>query len=315
MNIPPPGRMVDVGGRRLHVHIAGQGRPCVVLEAGIAASSLSWALVARRAAELTTVVTYDRAGFGWSDPAPHRSTALDAARDLALLLGKAGIPDPVVLVGHSFGGLIARIFQQIYPERTSGLVLVDPVCRTEWREASEARKRMLGRGVLLSRRGELLARLGVVRLALHLLMSGSRTIPKLLARVSAGRGAGVTERLTGEVRKMPPELWPAVAAHWSEARCFHAMADALENLPVSVTQLDENLSLGNLPIAVLSAASASAEAMREHEHDAALSTRGDHIVVPGSGHWMQLDAPDDVVQAVRRLIEPPDPHVYPTLRT
>lgn len=293
---------MDVGGRRLHVNVMGQGGPVVILEGGIAASSLSWALVAKQVAEFTTVVTYDRAGFGWSDPAPHRCTALDSARDLALLLDRAGVEGPLVLVGHSFGGLIVRVFEQEYAERVAGLVLVDPVSRAEWREACEQRKRMLARGVLLARRGELLARLGVVRLALNLLMSGSRTIPKLLARVSAGRGASVTERLTGEVRKMPRELWPAVAAHWSEARCFRAMANALENLLVSIAQIDERRVLGDLPIIVLSAASSSAQAIREHEHDAGLSTRGEHRVVSGSGHWMQLDAPDAVVEAVRRLV-------------
>jgi len=312
VKLPPPGRMVDVGGRSLHVNVLGHGSltgplygglsPVVVLEAGIAASSLSWALVAKQVAAFTTVVTYDRAGFGWSDPAPHHSTALDAARDLALLLDKAEMEGPFLLVGHSFGGLIVRVFEQEFSGRTTGLVLVDPVCRSEWRDPGEQRKRMLARGVMLSRRGEFLARLGVVRLALNLLLSGSRTIPKILARVSAGRGAGVTERLTGEVRKMPRELWPAVAAHWSEARCFQAMADALANLPISVTQLDETRSLGDLPVVVLSAASASAQAMSEHEHDARLSTRGEHRIVPGSGHWMQLDAPEAVVEVIRALV-------------
>jgi pimeloyl-ACP methyl ester carboxylesterase len=75
------------------------------------------------------------------------------------------------------------------------------------------------------------------------------------------------------------------------------MADSLENLPVSVTQIDERRSLGDLPIVVLSAA-----ATAEHEHDAGLSTRGDHRVVHGSGHWMQLDAPDAVVDAIRRIM-------------
>jgi pimeloyl-ACP methyl ester carboxylesterase len=293
--------MVDIGGRRLHIDVRGQGSPTVILEAGIAASSLSWSLVVTQVAEFTTVVTYDRAGFGWSDPAPHGCTAIDSARDLALLIDEAEIHGPFVLVGHSFGGLIVRIFQQQNPAQVAGLVLVDAVSRNEWRDTGEQRKRMLARGVMLSRRGELLARLGVVRLALNLLLSGSRTIPKILARVSAGRGAGITERLTGEVRKMPRELWPAVAAHWSEARCFHAMADALENLPLSVTQLDENRSLGDLPVVVLSAVGASAVALSEHEHDARLSTRGQHGIIPNSGHWMQLDAPDVVAEAIRQV--------------
>jgi pimeloyl-ACP methyl ester carboxylesterase len=302
--IPPPGRMVDVGGRRLHVNVAGSGSPTVILEAGIAASSLSWALVVNQIAEVATVVTYDRAGFGWSDPASHRCTALDSTQDLALLVDRAEIRGPLLLVGHSFGGLIVRLFEQTYPGRVAGLVLVDPVCRAEWREAGEQRRRMLARGVTLSRRGALLARLGVVGLGLKLLASGSRTIPKMLARVSAGHGAGVTERLTEEVRKMPRELWPAVAAHWSQARCFRAMADSLENLPMSVTQIDETRSLGNLPIIVLSAASASAQAIAEHEHDSRLSARGEHTVVPFSGHWMQLDAPDAVRAAVARVLVP-----------
>lgn len=302
MKIPPTGRMVDIGGRRLHVNVTGQGGPAVVLEAGIAASSLSWAIVAKKVAGLATIISYDRAGFGWSDPAPHGCTALDGARDLAALLERMRIAGPFLLVGHSFGGLLVRVFQQQYPERVAGLVLVDPVVRAEWRNADERRKQMLARGVMLSRRGAVLARLGIVGLALKLLLSGSRFIPKLLAKVSAGRGAGVAERLTGEVRKMPPELWPAIAAHWSEARCFRAMANSLENLPVSVTQLDESRDLDSLAVVVLSAANAEAQAIAEHERDARLTPRGEHRLVPNTGHWMQLDAPDAVVEAISAVI-------------
>jgi pimeloyl-ACP methyl ester carboxylesterase len=303
MKIPVPGQMFDIGGPRLHAQVKGQGRPVVVLEAGIAASSLSWSLVQKQVAEFATVLSYDRAGFGWSDLPLHRSTALDAARDLALMLECAGFGrGPFVLVGHSFGGLVVRVFEEQYPERVAGLVLVDPVSRREWREADGRRMQMLARGVTLSRRGAVLARMGVVRLALRLLTGGSRKIPKLLARAAAGQGASVTERLTGEVRKMPQELWPAVAAHWSEPRSFRAMANTLEGLPASVTQVDETRSLGNLPLIVLSAACATAKAMEEHDHDAGLSHCGKHIVVPGTGHWMQLDAPDAIVDAVRQVI-------------
>jgi pimeloyl-ACP methyl ester carboxylesterase len=297
MNFPPPGRLVDIGGRRLHASATGCGKRVVVLESGIAASSLSWALAAPKVSEFARVITYDRAGLGWSDAATHKCTSVDAADDLARLLDTMGGAEPVIIAGHSFGGLIARIFQQRFPERVSGLVLVDPVVRAEWRAMTPT----LRRGVALSRRGATLARLGVVSVALKLLMSGSRSIPKMLARVSAGRGASVTERLTGEVRKMPPELWPAIASHWSQARSFRAMADTLENLPVSVGQLDAERLLGDLPVTVLSAAGANELALAEHRHDAGLSTRGEHAVVPGSGHWMQLDAPDAVVDAIRRV--------------
>ena len=302
--MPPPGRLLDIGGRRLHVDIVGHGPAQVVLEAGLAATSVSWALVTKRVAEFATVITYDRAGLGWSDPAPSGYTALDAARDLATLLDRTERHGPLLFVGHSFGGLIVRVFEQLYPERVAALLLVDPVCRSEWRAPNEERRKTLAHGVLLSRRGELLARLGVVRLALALVLSGSRTMPKLLARFSAGRGAELTERLAGEVGKMPRELWPVVASHWSNARSFRTMANALENLPVSVAQLDESRSLGDLPIVVLSAANTNAEGLREHEHDARLSTRGEHRVVEDTRHWIQLDAPEAIVEAIRTLTPP-----------
>jgi pimeloyl-ACP methyl ester carboxylesterase len=295
--------MVDVGGRQLHIDLRGHGGPVVILEAGIAASSISWSLVQDRIAEFTTVVSYDRAGFGWSrHAAPHRPTALAAAEELARLLERAGIAPPFILVGHSFGGLIVRIFQQTFPEKVTGLVLVDPITRIEWARATPQRKKTLARGVALSRRGAFLAHMGIVKLALKLLMAGSRVIPKLVAKASAGKGASVTERLTGEVRKLPREFWPIVAAHWSEAACFEAMADSLEKLPVSVRQIQEARTLGDLPIIVLSASTSDELAIREHEQDARLSTRGEHIVVPGAGHWIQLDQPDTVIDAIKRVL-------------
>ncbi len=300
MRIAAPGRMVN----GLHVWASGHGKPAVVLEAGIAASSVSWSLVQPQVAEFTRVLSYDRAGFGWSTAAGGTGTARDAAGELHRMLEQSGESGPYVLVGHSFGGLIVRVFQQMFPEKVAGLVLVDPVLRSDWRVPTEARRRMLGRGVMLSRRGALLARMGIVRMALKLLMSGSRRIPQAMARVSAGNGASVTDRLAGEVRKMPREHWPAIAQHWGEAKSFRAMADNLENLPVSAAQLDEHAGLGDLPMVVLSAAKGQAQpaAPAEHLHDAGLSSVAEHILVPHSGHWMQLDAPDAVIAAVRRVV-------------
>jgi pimeloyl-ACP methyl ester carboxylesterase len=290
--------MVEVEGRELHVNAEGTGRPIVVLEAGIAASSLSWCLVSERIAEFATVVSYDRAGLGWSDPAAGGWTALDAAQDLALMLERSDFPAPFVLVGHSFGALIVRLFEQLHPQRVAGMVLVDPVVRSEWREPGEQRSRMLARGVSLSRRGAWLARAGVVGLALKMLTGGSPRIPRLLARAAAGNGAGVTSRLAGEVGKMPCELWPAIAAHWSESRSFVTMANNLEQLPVSAAQIDENRGLRDLPLVVLSAGRDNPE----HDRDARLSTRGEHVVIANSGHWMQLDAPEAVVAAVTQVV-------------
>ena len=302
-SIPYPGKLIDVGGRNLHALLRGKGDPLVVFEAGIAASSLSWALVEPAVAEFTSVLSYDRAGLGWSDPAPHRSAALDAARDLALLLDALGYTKSVLLVGHSFGGVIARIFQQQYRERVCGMVLLDPVAPGEWRDMPAFRKTMLARGVALSRPGETLARAGVVGLALRMLLNGSAVIPKMMGRASAAKGGlRMAERLAREVGKLPRELWPAVASHWSQARCFRAMGNALESLPISVHQIEEKLPLGDFPLVVLSAADSTRDAILEHAADARLSTRGRHLVLANTGHWIPLDAPAAVVGAIKETI-------------
>jgi len=302
MKLPPPGRMIDIGGHRLHVQISGESGPSVILESGLAATSLTWALVQPLIAQFAHVMSYDRAGLGWSDDATRPATALNAVQDLEALLDRAGLPAPFLLVGHSFGGLIARIFQQRHPELVAGLVLVDPVVRDEWREPTAQRRAMLGRGVMLSRRGATLARIGVVRFALTRLTSGSQRVPGLLGKIFAGRGAGTANRLVGEVRKIPREHWPAVAAHWSEERAFRTMADYLENLPLSVSQLDEHRNLGDLPVIILSSGNSSPEGLAEHDRDVRLSTRGEHVVVPDTGHWINLDAPAVIAGAVRRIL-------------
>jgi pimeloyl-ACP methyl ester carboxylesterase len=305
MTLALPDRMVDIGGRRLHVQISGErsgAGPTVVLEAGLAATSLSWATVQPLIAEFAQVASYDRAGLGWSDNAVATATARNAVDDLHLLLGRAGLQSPYILVGHSFGGLIVRIFQQLYPDRVAGLVLVDPVVRSQWGKPDDQHRKMLARGATLSRRGAFLARLGIVRFALARLTGGSQRLPGLLARTFAGKAAGVTNRLVGEVRKIPRELWPAIAAHWSEERAFRIMAEYLENLPLSCGQLDEAPTIGELPIVVLSSANASADTLAEHAREARLSTRGEHLVVPDTGHWINLDAPEAIAAAVRRVM-------------
>src|SRR5579859_6658823 len=116
---PPPGRMLDVGGRRLHVYETGQGSPTVLLEAGIAATSLSWRPVQDAIARFARVASYDRAGLGWSDAAS-TLTLNQQVDDLHALL--AELPPPYILVGHSFGGLIIRAYASRYPSETAGLV-------------------------------------------------------------------------------------------------------------------------------------------------------------------------------------------------
>jgi pimeloyl-ACP methyl ester carboxylesterase len=122
---PPPGRLIDLGGYKLHLNCTGQGKPTVVLSAGAGDASFAWALVQPEAAKLTRVCSYDRSGTAWSDLGPKPRTVYQEAYDLHRLLAKAGEHGPYVLVGHSAGGTVARIFAMQYRKETRGVVLVD----------------------------------------------------------------------------------------------------------------------------------------------------------------------------------------------
>src|SRR5688500_18438562 len=122
---PPPGRLVDVGGYRLHIQCVGAGSPTVVLDAGLGGSSLDWNLVQPELGRSTRVCAYDRAGMGWSDPSPQPRTPRQIADELHTLLTNAGIAEPYVLVGHSLAGKNVRLFRIAHPDQVAGMVLVD----------------------------------------------------------------------------------------------------------------------------------------------------------------------------------------------
>jgi len=124
---PAPGKMVDVGGYRLHIICQGQGSPTVVIEAGANDCSLSWSQVQREVARFTRVCTYDRAGLGWSERSPQPRTAHNLVEGLHTLLARSGVEPPYALVGHSLGGLFVRLYAHEHPDQVAGMVLVDAV--------------------------------------------------------------------------------------------------------------------------------------------------------------------------------------------
>ena len=134
---PPPGRFINLGTHRLHLLEKGQPSPTIVLEAGLMSTMLSWSAIQSRLAQTYRVVSYDRAGLGWSDLGPMPRTADRMVEELHTLLERAAIPPPYVLVGHSFGGLTMPLFAARYPQETLGVVLVDPVAPAEWNPPSD----------------------------------------------------------------------------------------------------------------------------------------------------------------------------------
>ena len=122
----PPGKLVDIGGYSLHLNCTGKKGPTVVLIAGGGDFSFDWNLVQPGVSSFARVCSYDRAGLAWSDPGPTPRTMLQDAYELHALLRAAGIKAPYVLAGHSIGGLIARVYAGQYPREVGAMVLVDP---------------------------------------------------------------------------------------------------------------------------------------------------------------------------------------------
>ena len=122
---PPPGRLVDVGEFKMHSHCTGEGSPTVLLEAGLDDFSIFWSLVQAEIAETTRVCSYDRAGLGWSEPNPSPRTSETMVDELHRLLVNAKVDPPYILVGHSFGGALTRLYAHKYPDEVLGMVLVD----------------------------------------------------------------------------------------------------------------------------------------------------------------------------------------------
>jgi pimeloyl-ACP methyl ester carboxylesterase len=126
---PPSGQLVDAGGHRLHLLVTGTEyqTPTVILEAGASGFSAQWVWVQEGVSSFAKVVSYDRAGLGWSEPSYKQPTALEIARQLHTALENANIQPPYILVGHSFGGDPVRMFASEYPDEVVGVVLVDAV--------------------------------------------------------------------------------------------------------------------------------------------------------------------------------------------
>ena len=207
-----PGTMIDVEGQRLHVVCEGSGRPVVLFESGIAASSLSWTRVLREVGTSTRACAYDRAGLGWSAPSRGPRTVARMLREMQGVLANTAIAGPAVLVGHSFGAFLVCAYASEHPADIAGLVLIDPP--SEWHEVTREQARLLWGGIQLSRVGGVLARVGVVRACLALLTGGAPGVPRNFVRVFGPTAARMLERLVGEVRKLPSEVHPLVQMLW-----------------------------------------------------------------------------------------------------
>ena len=297
---PAPGSLIDVGGRRVHAVCRGHGSPTVLLESGIASSSLSWAIVQPEISKFARVCAYDRAGLGWSDAAASPRTLDGILDDLAAVIAHVGDRERLVLVGHSFGSLLVRAYAARHPEHIAGIVLVDPP--TEWLTMTPERARVLRGGRFIARIGAWLARLGIVRLCLALLTGGVPAAPRGFVKVFGPRVARTVERLVGEVRKLPPDVHPLVQSLWCQPKCFEGMASYFLALEREHASLEHLAPPREIPIVVISGGDQSAEIIAAHTMLSASSANGRHVIARQSAHWVQFDEPQLIVEAVRDLV-------------
>jgi pimeloyl-ACP methyl ester carboxylesterase len=306
---PPPGNLVDLGAHRLHVLEEGRGSPTILLEAGLMSTVLSWSEIQRALAQSYRVVSYDRAGLGWSDLGPMPRTAERMVDDLHALLERAAIPPPYVLVGHSFGGLTMPLFAARYPQETVGMVLVDPVVPAEWDPPSEQDRKRVKVGSTVARRAALLCRIGVIRFVVFLFTSGLKEfagrLVRLISREAPAESASVSSpwfwNLPAEERKM-------AAIFWVQEKFCRTIASQLENLPGSAVRVDELGDFCSKPVVILSATSTPPKRHEQHIAIAQRLPRGRHVFAAHSTHWIMQDQPELVLGAIhdvaRSVLEP-----------
>jgi pimeloyl-ACP methyl ester carboxylesterase len=121
-----PHQLIDIGGRKMNLYCSGQGATTVVFDGPSGEAGWNWFRVQPAVAAHTRACVFDRAGFGFSDPAKRPNTSENVVEDLHKLLAGAGIKPPYVMVGNSLGGANMQVYAYRYPSEVKGLVLVEP---------------------------------------------------------------------------------------------------------------------------------------------------------------------------------------------
>jgi pimeloyl-ACP methyl ester carboxylesterase len=294
------GRWVEIGrGHRLYLLEKGEGEPTVLFEAGIAATNLNWFHIQETVSSFTGTASYDRSGLGWSSPCRTARTPGNIAVELHAMLQCARIKPPYILVGHSFGGLVMRRYALMYPEDVAGIVLLDPMRCEEWPPLNPAKQAAVDLGSRLSRYAILLAHLGLVRLAVTSLLCRSGRISGRLASAAGAGGRHVLGRVTEEVGKMPREVWPIVAAHWSRPGYYAGMCSHVEAVPDTVREMHAAGPIRDIPVLVLTPGKSTP---LSQERLGSIGDNVQQVIAADSAHWIHLDEPDLVIDSISEMV-------------
>jgi len=304
--LPAPGRLVDVGGWSLHLNCSGKvsaAQPTVILEAGTGDFSVEWSLVQPRVATFARVCSYDRAGDGWSELGPHPRTMHQVAYELHTLLGNAGERPPYVLVGHSYGGWLVRVYRSMYPADVAGLVLIDGGADNPWRKMPDGK---------LVRSQDLVAAKKVPAVKTDHPLRIEEIPPQALDAMKAGLPEAVAHANDPPRNKLP--LDAQRMRTWALGRPEHVAAAVNPFVEEELRDLhaehaNGEIALGDLPLAVITRgrtedAGDDLEGLRRKEYVAlaALSRHGAHVVAARSGHHVQIEEPELVATTIRQIV-------------
>lgn len=279
----PPGRLVDVGGHRLHIWCTGSGAPTVVLEAGLGGTAFDWGHVQPAVAEFTQVCSYDRAGMGYSEPGPRPRTSQQIVSELVALLDGSAIRGRVVLVGASAGGWTVRLFAGAHEAQVAGLVLVD--ARHE-----EYGQRLAAAGI--SENPPWVA--WIARLA-----------PEA-AYLGIARGVGFTPGPS--LASLAPPVRGFAQSTGFRSSAFGAAASELRYADESAEEVTSARRQLAIPLVVVSAGrrrgGRAAELLDGLQRDQlTLSKQSCQVTAERSGHGIWLEQPEIVVDAIRATVE------------
>ena len=285
---PRIGHAVDIGGRSLNLYCSGTGSPTVVFESGFGQPGLTWTLVQPRVAKKHRACWYDRAGLGWSDEVSGNRYSDSIAVDLHKLLRAAGIAPPYVLVGHSIAGFHIRVFHAMYPDGVVGLVMVDPSNEDIGTiQGMTPSGRNMPSPVVVHVVDAVVRQIGLWRWFMH--DQGPK--PDSLSQRDWDTICSLRRdrRMIRAVSREGPERGSAAVAK---------RMDALDSVPLVL------LTRGNIfpgPDTVINRRIWS-DWVKLSGELAHRSSRGEQVVVPGSGHFIQYSAPQAVVDAVERVL-------------
>jgi len=276
----PAGRMVNVNGRAMHIYCAGErapGQPVVILEAGLGDHLYSWYSLQTEVSGFARVCAYDRAGMGWSEPSRAPRTAGQIADELAALLVSAQEPGPYVLVGHSYGGLIARMFAARYPESVVGLILVDSTNADDF--------------------------VTYPTWALKIFPIQEIGVPAFLQNAGLLRLAGIKPTDISEyMGLLPADTIPAAFALALRADSVWVTYHEMMLMPESSREAVQAGNLGDLPVIALITPAEEDGSFPElyQERFLALSSNS-RVDVIDCGHYVHWEQPELVLEAIREL--------------